>query len=609
MSRIMDTVEEGPEEDLSFQAHDHSDMDMPAGERELVSVPVTPKRVTPPLTPPSHSPTHPASATSPVVPLAVASAGYTGPSSSSLATTPHFSHVQFPQSASHTPTGGATRPSSSYTSPAVPRSPLITSAGAGSKTPRTPWTPRFLSPIGTPVVKAMTNMKSYLEDVGHFTKLNPQDAWLPITESRTGNAYYAAFHNLNAGIGFQGLLLPFAMFSLGWTWGLISLVIAYIWQLYTMWILIRLHEATPGVRYSRYVQLAQAAFGERLGFWLATPPNINLTAGTATTLLIVGGSTLKLFYKIVCGPDCGASPLTTIEWYLVFAMLSIVLAQLPNLNSIVGLSLIGAVTAITYCTMLWILSVSRARPPGVSYNFEEGKSTVAQTFTILNALGIVAFSFRGHNLAMEIQATMPSTMKHPAYVPMWRGAKVANAIVAVCYFPIAVAGYWAYGSMMLSSGILFSVYAFHQEDISRPLMGLLFMLVVIHCLSSFQIYSFSIFDNFEAGYTAKRNRPISKPVRVIFRIFYVFTNFLIGVAFPWLASLTGLLGGLSSAPVTFAYPCFMWLAIKKPKRYSFSWYLNWTLGLLGMAMAAAVTAGGIWSIVDSGLKLHFFKAS
>ena len=59
-------------------------------------------------------------------------------------------------------------------------------------------------------------MKNYLEEVGHLTKFNPQDAWLPITESRTGNAYYAAFHNLNAGIGFQGLILPFAMFYLGW---------------------------------------------------------------------------------------------------------------------------------------------------------------------------------------------------------------------------------------------------------------------------------------------------------------------------------------------------------------------------------------------------------
>lgn len=582
----MDTVEEG-EEDVNFRPQRQSSPAMePQTERELVSAPPTPQRVTPPFTPNSHSPNR--ASTSASVPPSSTSAAQQG----------------------HGPS--ATRPSSSFVSPAGPRSPFVHRT---PRTPRTPWTPsslispRFLSPIGTPVVKAMTNMKSYLEEVGHFTKLNPQDAWLPITESRTGNAYYATFHNLNAGIGFQGLILPFAMFYLGWTWGILALVLAYVWQLYTLWVLIRLHEAVPGVRYNRYVQLAQAAFGERLGFWLATPPNINLTAGTATTLIIIGGGTLKLFDKLVCGPDCGKSPLSTIEWYLVFSMLSVVLAQLPNLNSISGLSLLGAITAITYCTMIWALSISRQRPPGVTYNVEQSKSVIASVFSILNALGIVAFSFRGHNLAMEIQATMPSTLKHPAHVPMWRGAKAANIIIALCYFPIAIAGYWAYGSMMLSSGILFSMYAFHQRDIARTLMAFVFILVVINCLSSFQIYSFTIFDSFEAGYTKKRNRPISQKVRVAFRIFYVFTNFLIGVAFPWLAGLTGLLGGLTSAPVTFAYPCFMWLAIKKPKRFSFSWYLNWSLGVLGMLMAVAFSAGGIWTIVVSGQKFHFFKAA
>ena len=143
--------------------------------------------------------------------------------------------------------------------------------------------------------------------------------------------------------------------------------------------------------------------GNRLGFWLATPPNINLTVGTSTTLIIIGGSTLKLFYKIVCGPECGESPLSTIEWYLVFAVLSMVLTQLPNLNSIVGLSLIGAVTAISYCILLWVLSITRSRPSGVSYGAEVGQTPIASIFTVLNALGIIAFSFRGHNTVMEIQ--------------------------------------------------------------------------------------------------------------------------------------------------------------------------------------------------------------
>lgn len=46
------------------------------------------------------------------------------------------------------------------------------------------------------------------------------------------------------------------------SWGTLSLTIAYFWQLYTLWILVQLHEAVPGKRYNRYVELAQAAFGK-----------------------------------------------------------------------------------------------------------------------------------------------------------------------------------------------------------------------------------------------------------------------------------------------------------------------------------------------------------
>jgi hypothetical protein len=45
---------------------------------------------------------------------------------------------------------------------------------------------------------------------------HPKDEWLPITESRNGNAYYAVFHILNSNIGFQALMLPVAFATLGW---------------------------------------------------------------------------------------------------------------------------------------------------------------------------------------------------------------------------------------------------------------------------------------------------------------------------------------------------------------------------------------------------------
>ncbi|CAN4122750.1 unnamed protein product [Withania somnifera] len=420
---------------------------------------------------------------------------------------------------------------------------------------------------------------------------------------------------------------------------------SFFWQLYTLWILVQLHEAVPGKRYNRYVELAQAAFGEKLGVWLALFPTVYLSAGTATALILVGGETMKLFFQIVCGPLCSSNPLTTVEWYLVFTSLCIVLSQLPNLNSIAGLSLVGAVTAITYATMAWVLSVSQPRPPSISYEPISLPTYTASLFSVLNAMGIIAFAFRGHNLALEIQvilitlfmpcantncfcywsqvafqfrnrkdivfsailqATMPSTFKHPAYVPMWKGAKVAYFFIAMCLFPMAIGGFWAYGSLMPSGGMLSALYAFHIHDIPRGLLAMTFLLVVFNCLSSFQIYSMPAFDSFEAGYTSRTNKPCSIWVRSGFRIFFGFVSFFIGVALPFLSSLAGLLGGLT-LPVTFAYPCFMWVLIKKPTKYSFNWYFNWILGWLGVAFSLAFSVGGIWSMVNNGLKLRFFK--
>ena len=128
-----------------------------------------------------------------------------------------------------------------------------------------------------------------------------------------------------------------------------------------------------------------------------------LSGGTCVTLIIIGGGTMKIFFQIVCGEACTRSPLTTIEWYLVFTAIAILLAQLPNLNSIARVSLIGAITAIGYCALIWIVSVVKGRLAHVSYEPPSGQSEVTRIFCVWNALGIIAFAFRGHNLVLEIQ--------------------------------------------------------------------------------------------------------------------------------------------------------------------------------------------------------------
>ncbi|KAL6963637.1 hypothetical protein U1Q18_034644 [Sarracenia purpurea var. burkii] len=506
-----------------------------------------------------------------------------------------------PRPAANAPRPPISCPPSQYHSPSLSRSPLLTTGDhpetAVSKTPNKSRTPRFITPLGSPLRKAL-----------RMTKLDPQDAWLPITESRNGNAYYAAFHTLSSGIGIQALVLPVAFTILGWTWGVICLTLAFIWQLYTLYLLVQLHESTEtGIRYSRYMQLSSATFGERLAKFLALFPILYLSGGTCVALIIIGGSTAKMFFQTVCGPNCTTKSLTSVEWYLVFTCAAVLLSQLPNLNSVAGVSLIGAVTAVGYCTLIWVVSVAEGRLPNVSYSPVRGDTQIARVFDTLNALGIIAFAFRGHNLILEIQATMPSSEKHPSRVPMWKGVKFAYLLVAMCLFPLAIGGYWAYGHLIpANGGMLSALYAFHGQNAPQFVLGLISFFVIINALCSFQVYGMQMFDDMESKFTTRWKRPCPWWLRVILRAMFGFGCFFIGVAIPFLGSLAGLIGGIA-LPVTLAYPCFMWLKMKKPKVYSPMWWLNWGLGVLGMGLSGILIAAGLYVVINTGIKVSFFK--
>lgn len=149
-----------------------------------------------------------------------------------------------------------------------------------------------------------------------------------------------------------------------------------------------------------------ALSGEKLGKLLTLFPTMYLSGGTCVTLIIIGGGTMKIFFQIACGTRCHANLLTTTEWYLTFTCSAILLAQLPNLNSIAGVSLIGAISAVCYCTLIWAESVRKGKPTGVSYHPIKSQSDKASLCSILNALGIIVFVFRGHNLVLEIQVSL-----------------------------------------------------------------------------------------------------------------------------------------------------------------------------------------------------------
>lgn len=101
-------------------------------------------------------------------------------------------------------------------------------------------------------------------------------------------------------------------------------------------------------------------------------------------------------------------------------------------------------------------------------------------FDFFSALGDVAFAYAGHNVVLEIQATIPSTPEKPSKGPMWIGVVVAYIVVALCYFPVALLGYWTFGNSV-NDNILITL--------EKPswLIATANMFVVVHVIGSYQV--------------------------------------------------------------------------------------------------------------------------
>ena len=147
---------------------------------------------------------------------------------------------------------------------------------------------------------------------------------------------------------------------------------------------------------------------------------------------------------------------------------------------------------------------------------------------------------------------------------------------------------------------------YHEQDISKFLKGLIYLLIVINSLCTFQIYSKIVFDNLEFRYTSMKKQRCPRWLRAVFRLVFGGLVFFIAVAFPFLNSLQPLMGGLTM-PLTYVYPCFMWISIKKPRPNGPMRLVNMALGCLGVILCALLVVATIWNLADKGLHANFFK--
>lgn len=423
------------------------------------------------------------------------------------------------------------------------------------------------------------------------------DDWLPITSSRNAKWWYSAFHNVTAMVGAGVLSLPYAMAHLGWGPGVVILILSWIITLYTLWQMVEMHEMVPGKRFDRYHELGQYAFGEKLGLYIVVPQQLIVEVGTCIVYMVTGGKSLQKVHDLLCNDPCKKIKLS--YFIMIFASVHFVLSHLPNFNSIAGVSLAAAVMSLSYSTIAWSASIHRGVQPDVAYGYK-AKTAAGTVFNFFNALGDVAFAYAGHNVVLEIQATIPSTPEKPSKGPMWRGVVVAYIVVALCYFPVALIGYWMFGNKV-EDNILMSL----EKPTWLIVMANFF--VVVHVIGSYQIYAMPVFDMIETLLVKKLNFSPTSMLRFVVRNLYVAFTMFVAITFPFFGGLLGFFGGFAFAPTTYYLPCIIWLAIFKPKKYSLSWWTNWICIVLGLCLMILAPIGGLRQIILQAKEYKFYS--
>ncbi|XP_015882338.1 lysine histidine transporter 2-like [Ziziphus jujuba] len=442
----------------------------------------------------------------------------------------------------------------------------------------------------------MDNVSSNRREEEAIDRIKDLNDWLPITKSRNAKWWYSAFHNVTAMVGAGVLGLPYAMSELGWGPGTAVMVLSWIITLYTLWQMVEMHEIVPGKRFDRYHELGQHAFGEKLGLWVVVPQQLMVEVGVNIVYMITGGSSLKKVHDTVC-PGC--KPIKTTYFIMIFGSVHFVLSHLPSFNSIVGVSLAAAAMSLSYSTIAWIACLHKGATADVHYT-PRSSTTAGNVFGFLSALGDVAFAYAGHNVVLEIQATIPSTPEKPSKKPMWAGVIVAYVVVALCYFPVSLIGYWVYGNSV-EDNVLISL------EKPRWLIVAANMFVVVHVIGSYQVFAMPVFDMVEAFLVKKMKFKPSTLLRFVTRTTYVAFTMFVAITFPFFGGLLGFFGGFAFAPTSYFLPCIMWLAIYKPKRFSLSWITNWFCIIVGVLLMVSSPIGALRQIILQAKEFKFYS--
>ena len=423
-------------------------------------------------------------------------------------------------------------------------------------------------------------------DAGALFVLQSKGSWL-----------HCGYHLTTSIVAPPLLSLPFAFAALGWSAGMVCLVVGAAVTFYSYNLLSRVleHHAQQGRRQLRFRDMAADILGPGWARYYIGPIQFMVCFGAVVASTLLAGQSMKAIYLI-------ASPGGAIKLYVfvaIFGVFLVILAQLPSFHSLRHVNLVSLLLCLSYslCAVAGCVYLGTSdRPPPKDYSIVG--DTHARVYGVFNALAVIATTY-GNGIIPEIQATVAA----PVTGKMFKGLCLCYAVVVTTFFSVATAGYWAFGNA--AQGLLLNNFMVDGKPVIPVwllLMAELFTLVQLSATATVYLQPTNevlegLLSDPKAGQYAARNvvpRLVSRTLAVAF-------GTTIAAMIPFFGDMNALIGAFGFMPLDFAVPALFYNLTFKPSKKGFVFWLNTAIAVVFSAVAIVASVAAVRQIVlDAG---------
>ncbi|MED6148884.1 Amino acid permease 6 [Stylosanthes scabra] len=437
-----------------------------------------------------------------------------------------------------------------------------------------------------------------------------------------GSKYDEDGHPKRKGSGV--LSLAWAIAQLGWIAGPVVLMLFSLITLYTSFLLTdcyRSPDPVHGTRNRTYRTMVKNILGGAQYHYCGLAQYINLI-GAGIGYTITASISMVAIKRSNCYHKNGHEAVchvTNYPYMLIFAIIEIILSQIPDLHELSWLSAVAAVMSFGYASIGIGLSIakvagkSHARTSITGVTIGVDVTSSQKLWNTFTALGNIAFAYNFSSVIVEIQDTLKSSKSENREMKV--AATTSVAVTTFFYMLCGIVGYAAFGND--APGNFLTGFGFYEPfwlvDIGN-------IFIAVHLVGAYQVFSqpvFSLVENWgkehwpQSSFMAKEHH-IKIPLvgtlrmnffRLIWRTVYVIFSAVIAVILPFFNSIVGLLGALVFWPLTVHFPTQMYLVQAKVPKFSMIWLLLKLLSGFCLLVSFVAAAGSIEGIVKE-LKVY-----